>query len=829
MEVDARKLQDDPTSHCWSFGSINHPSSQSRKISVGIMVDSLQKKSGEASKEGDIAELNAERVNPDARKSAKGKSKIEVMQTEAVEPVNSPWVTTRTFYPKETTLETLLCPEQISDLPASERQRKHNRAKNAAITHSVHLFTNNTSILSDGDTQKKFNGVTYERKGRRDGSTERVPDFTFATVPDVLKSSEKGMEDKMNTTENGKTESLRLKLQEILGTVSSPNDHFPESPSRELGANCINPEQTFIEVGDAVVKHRQSSKNREQTLDKIGDTLSKPRQNSDTIETDSDCPDHGVRRPVTRSFTRKRAPTKAQKKTEKNAQLSGYKQKHQGKNINSCEDGLPRRLRTTFGGISSLFTQKKNEKHNSRTESLSFLHKRDVTDKIQEVTHRSETPVTVQKTSSLGKIRDYYGFKPGKESDYLGVEKNISRSNSHNSPLTNNTDNQYGNFDSPEYREQQKGIGTASMGHQENIGGPSVRNFVTLPDELQSPTLGINTPISRSSLSSMPKPDKMGDIRGLTALQSSKFDCYDDVRIESSVSLDDAEELRGFPTRKASTEVEGKYEAHLSESSSDDMHSGSSVEGSPANDKYDRIRCGGRNTLFEETRTAKKLKFMFRPAEKLSSLETPVQLNDINTRSPSVKEKEESNLIPEPENDQVDGLARAIELFALKLEKLKSKINLVTGKKSSEILMSVAEDIHVRLQNVESQIQTDMGKLKNVSTLKRKRMETRFGEQEEQLQSIYEKFKEQINQHLLDCRSTFEGLEADQLEFKGTIEKRKTSHQKLLLQAEEAIETLLNDAQRRITATHEAIWAGEDASVETDCSFVFERGYSMLT
>lgn len=48
-------------------------------------------------------------------------------------------------------------------------------------------------------------------------------------------------------------------------------------------------------------------------------------------------------------------------------------------------------------------------------------------------------------------------------------------------------------------------------------------------------------------------------------------------------------------------------------------------------------------------------------------------------------------------------------------------------------------------------------------------------EQQEQLKLIYEKFKEEVDQHLQDCRSTFEGLEADQLEFKGNMEKQSTS------------------------------------------------------
>ena len=508
------------------------------------MVDSLQKKTSEASKEGDIAELNAERLKSDVRKSAKGKGKIKEMeapkktkQTEATEPVNSPWITTRTSYPKATTSETLLCPERISNLPGSGRLCKYDGVQNAASTHSVHLFTKNTPVLSHDDKQKKFNGITYERKGKRDGSTERVQEFTFATVPDVAKSDKKVIEDKADTTENGKTESLRLKLQEILGTVSSPNDHCPKSPTLGVGANGINPEQTFNEMGDAVLKHRQISENREQTFDKIDDTLSKPKQNSDTIETDSDRPDHRVRRPVTRSLTRKRAPTKAQKKTKKIGQLSGYKLKQQEKNIQSCEDGFSRRLHATVGGSSSMFTQKKKEKMNSGVEPRSLFHERDAADKMEAVIHRSETPLSAQKTSSLGKVRGYYGFKPEKERGYLGLEKNISKTNSYNSPLTNKTGKQYGNFDSPENIDQQKDISIPTLGHQENIASPSVWNPVNIQDGLQSPALGINTPISSSSLSSMPKPNKMGEIRGFRALQSNKIECYDNARIESSVSL----------------------------------------------------------------------------------------------------------------------------------------------------------------------------------------------------------------------------------------------------------------------------------------------------
>ncbi|KAF4371730.1 hypothetical protein G4B88_030834 [Cannabis sativa] len=878
VEFDSQQLRDEQMNHYWSLGSNNHPSSQSRKISIGILVDSLQ---NSASKDGDIAKPNAERVKyaSDARKSAKGKSKIEgtttpqkTKQTEAIEPPKSPWINTRNFFPKATTNSaTILCSERISNSPAS----------------------------------KKFNGVTYERKGRRDGSREREPEFTFATMADVSKSDKEVIENKANA--NGKTENLRLKLQEILGAVSTPNEQSPKSPTPDLGVNRINQEQALDEMGDPVDNHIQSPEKREQTFDKIGgtlskpgqsrenreqtsdkagdtskfrqnrenraqtsdkicdtvskprksreskehaydkigDALSKPRQNSDTIETDSDS-DYRVKRPVTRSSTRKRAPAKAQTRTKKSGQLSGYKLKQQEKNISYCEDKIPRRL-SNAGGSSSMFAQKKSDKKSFRVEPRTLFHEKNIADKIQEVSHRSERSPPALKTSSLGKFRDYNGYEPEKEEDYLRVKKNISN----NSPLRDNRDNEYGNFENPDNRDQHKDIGTPSMKRQENSGSPAVRNVVykdigtpsmkrqensgspavrnvvnNLKDGFRSPTFGINTPLSSSSLSSMPNSEKMGEVRSFRVLQNKLFNCSDDAQIEPSVSLINAsaEKLKGFPTRRASTKAKEKYvETPLSDSSSDDdTRPPSSEEGSPINDKFDR--CRERNSLLPEKSTAKRMKFLFRSAEKLRSVETNVQLDDVITRSPSIKGRGETSWTPEQQHDQEDGLARALELFALELQKLKSKIKSVTSKKSSEILMSVVEDIHLRLHNVESQIQTDMGKLKSVSTLKRKRMDTKFEEQQEKLQLIYERFKEQINQHLQDCKSSFDGLETDHLQLKETMEKRKISHRKLMLQVEEAIQTLLNDAERKITATHEAIWAGKDASVETDCSFVFARG-----
>lgn len=47
-------------------------------------------------------------------------------------------------------------------------------------------------------------------------------------------------------------------------------------------------------------------------------------------------------------------------------------------------------------------------------------------------------------------------------------------------------------------------------------------------------------------------------------------------------------------------------------------------------------------------------------------------------------------------------------LFAISLEKVRSKMKSVTNQRSAEILESVAENIHTQLQNAEFQIKADM-------------------------------------------------------------------------------------------------------------------------
>ncbi|KAG0482930.1 hypothetical protein HPP92_011014 [Vanilla planifolia] len=147
-----------------------------------------------------------------------------------------------------------------------------------------------------------------------------------------------------------------------------------------------------------------------------------------------------------------------------------------------------------------------------------------------------------------------------------------------------------------------------------------------------------------------------------------------------------------------------------------------------------------------------------------------------------------------------DNLARVVNQLALSLKRFKSKIILHTNKKSCEIVASVANTIKLQLEDVESKIHEETGQLRLASKSKRKRLESQFDGHHEKLKLLHEKFKEEVNQQILNCSSTLEELEAQNTELKGTADRHKATHGKLLIQVEEAMKDQLTAAEASIAA-----------------------------
>ena len=513
-------------SDCRSIGTNYHPSSQSRKISIGVMVDSVAKKVPGAAKEDEVA-VPTERMNLNVENSIEVKKKgqdvtapVKRKPIVAPEQETSPWITTRSPYQQAPFPETTHHSEQPA---TSARQNKLNGQKNAPAKYSVQYFTNKTSILqSDSGKKQKCVGITYKRKGVKDGSTERVKEFSFAAAQEIHVSDKVTIEDKSDKTEK-QTETLRMKLWEILGNISSSKNQYSNSQSHEVGANNLKPGQNFDQQGSKVVRSRQ---------------------NSDTIETDSEDPDITLKRPVTRSLTRKRASPKVQAKLTKHGPSSGYIQKNQEKNIFSFKEGWSGRVYGAASGGSSKPMRKKSEKKSTKIEPRKILFPdKEIADKIQGASYRSETTPPAEKTSSPGnKMRDVPDCSPENEREYLEVETKIQEQNSRQSPLTDKTDQQE-DFNSPANEDQ-----------QEDIASPSLENVVDQQDDFQSPTFRLQTPTSSSTPTSTPKTDELvhdvpnpapterrftvGNIRSFRNFHTSRPDHYgSNAQKEYSVSL----------------------------------------------------------------------------------------------------------------------------------------------------------------------------------------------------------------------------------------------------------------------------------------------------
>ncbi|MBA0674823.1 hypothetical protein Goari_016397 [Gossypium aridum] len=725
-------------SDCRSLGSNFHPSSQSRKISIGVILDSLvERKLGDI-KEDECKQSNTERIKPDNGIYAEGKNKGEAAttpkgkQTEHAEQVKSPWITPGKSLAARTASSNL-------------GQKKHKKAKDVPVTYSVQFFSNKTfnaqNVRSKQNSFDSFiDDLTYKRKGRNDGNSQKV-EFNLADAGKVLESDKLVLEGKANKTQNKPTETLKMKLQELLGNVSSPESQLSRSQDQEANANNLKPQIS---------------------ADHMGHTVVKPRQNSDTIETNSENPDQIIKRPVTNSLTRKRAPAAVQ--TNKTKVGLSSKQKHRER-IVSFREGRSTKLDGAVNTGSKLSRKKKIQKKSSKTDSrkICFAEEGNA-DEIKQTSYRSETL--------------FFSEKRGE--NFERVQENHFFS----SPVTNkNQPVNYENPTSPEKRDK-----------QEDFGNISLRNVVHTQDNFPSPTFGFRTPILNTSPSPTPKtmereqvacspvPSERGfttgNIRCFRNFQVSRPVCNkSNAQAHSPVSLTILQDSdMGIEHIKRYAHSKPSSEERLAESFEDC---------SPIIKRYN---CHTENQISLDTDVFEKPNFSRCPIKWLRNHED-ITLSECTPTTASQKGARigESVWFHEPlEQDQEDELTRAVTLFTSALETFKRKMDSTTSKKSSEILVSISEEINSLLLNAQSEIESDVGKLTSLNKTKKKRLETRlqegldfpfcllnfFTEQQEQLKLILQNFKEDIHHYLLDCNSILEGMEAHQIELKGIMKKQ---------------------------------------------------------
>ncbi|KAM7274611.1 hypothetical protein ACFE04_016477 [Oxalis oulophora] len=835
MDVATKQyLRDDRTSDCRSMCSNYRPSSQSRKMSIGILVDSIVKKTIGNGNKDDAAARIVERENSNEGNSGNGKNKEEqvkaAIKRKDLEQVGSPWISTKSYQRETPASENTFQAKENSLSIGRDKKKKLNGLKDT-LTPSVQFFGNQTSIIQPADTNlKKFAGIAYKGNTKQDNS-EKENGFAFPTAQENV-----GPEKQVTAN---KTETLKLKLWEVLGNVASPKSKPSDSQAPETAADKLKPA-------------------------KIGDKkLDISRQNSDPIETDSENPDQKLKRPLTRSSTRNRVPAKRQSVKSKTGLSSSPKQKHHEKNkitskeewlskidgANKCGSTLPARRRSqrkssAIAARKISFTEKESSDKNEQTVNgsqaspsvgkTSSQHKKVGDTLIGEKTKHSDTKSKIEdnslhqspvrKTNQQDEffspvLPENHKHQQGSHSSFenmvdpldnyqsptFRINTPISTPGSSTTPKANLTEHSvsspsigkrytienFRNFKSSEDQEQQEGIRPSSF-----------ENTVDPQENYQSPAIGINTPISSSGLSPTPEANKMKcgvcspvterrftmeNICSFKNLQTAKSNSFRSSKEPDS--SDDEEELKDSPfTKPTHTNERKDTETGLPESSSEEEDSESSEEGSPV------IKGHRGREATPEVVISRKSEFSLRPNKRLRQDEN-TEINEFTPPWPSSKGIKEGVWNHEPSEQTEEGdLTRVVTLLSLALENFKKKMNLAAQKKSSEILISASEGMQSQLQE----------KLATFSKSKRKRMESKFQEHQQQLKLIHEKFKEDLQQHLQDCKGTLEGLEGHRIELKETAKKQKASHQELLSHVEESVESQLSDAERRIRSVHKA-------------------------
>ncbi|KAK4406868.1 hypothetical protein Sango_0267800 [Sesamum angolense] len=211
---------------------------------IGVLIDSISKADTKHINESvmQIAqkELLAKGI---ASKIVKGHTPLVDKHVTDLNKDTSPWVSTRSFNPK-----------------------------------------GSSSVAEANECRQKTCGkATYSREAGKVSDEEDVEHFVSSTEPGVL-LEKKQVEDKDRETETGGRETLRMKLWEILGNVSSSNKQC-------LSSVELHPDQE---------------------RDGTHSPIEKRNPNSDTIESDSEM--HAFMRPLTRSLVQEKASTKNQHK-----------------------------------------------------------------------------------------------------------------------------------------------------------------------------------------------------------------------------------------------------------------------------------------------------------------------------------------------------------------------------------------------------------------------------------------------------------------------------------------------------------------------------------
>ncbi|XP_023640596.1 meiosis-specific protein ASY3 [Capsella rubella] len=764
-----------------SFGSNYHPSSQSRKISIGVMADSQPKRNpGPDKADGDViarVEKLKSAAATDLQSNKKDKGDLSARQRSSAQVtghVTSPW---RSSNRKLGTLENVLC-KQTSSFSGSKGVNKElDGVHQAPARESFQDFPISSPQHSHGELNGGRNNKVL------DMSPEGMEEPPSAVLQQKVASQREEME-QPGKEKIGSTDALRSKLWEILGKAS---------PANNKDVNSETPE---------VVKANLKLSQDKGSYD---DPLIKPIHNSDSIETDSESPEDAARRPVTRSLLKRVGAKGVQKRTKAGAN-TGRKTAEQVNNIFSFDEGF-RGKAGTAAMNSAVMPKKQRGRRKNTVVQCRKAHSRrkDEVDGIRKEASKSNTPPHSESTET-GK-RSSFSDKKGSSHELHPQSKAWK----HKPDISTKEKDFHPSPEAETAATAKMFQGLSKNGEiQERTSNVFMENSAEPENEFQSPTFGYKAPISSPSPCFSPgvsplQPRNISPTLDETETPIFSFGTKKTSQGTTGQASDIERRLPDFLEKKRDSSFrresspEQNEDLVLSDRSSDEGDSDGSGEDSPVLGHYNSPK---------ERETAnwsnEKSKLGSSSAKRNSNFKGTgcVVLSPPTSLSEGIHKTDSFQHCPEMDED--DGLGRAVALFALALQNYEKKLKSAAEKKSSEIIASVSEEIHLELENVKSHIITEAGKTSNLAKTKRKHAETKLQEQQEKMRMIHEKFKDDVSHHLEDFKTTIEGLEANHSELKGSIKKQRTSHQKLIAQFEGGIETKLENATKRIKSVNKS-------------------------
>ncbi|KAH0459973.1 hypothetical protein IEQ34_010636 [Dendrobium chrysotoxum] len=806
-------------SDCRSLGSNQHQSGRSAKASIGITVEKSPTVASGVGKE-DAPALHSAEIHS----SGKGMGVGE--QSRPHGEVNS-----------ETTKVELKGQKNSECLPSRSSCCKTSNAD------ASKFYVNQLPVLpSVVSTHKKVVGLAYEHDREQRGDAYLDQGLTFASMKktnllDQEISGEPTVQPYKSTTDG-----LKMKLWEILGGAPSQKENIINSKNIDTGK-----ENVCVEYNRGLQKGR----------------VARPKPSSDPIETDSDSPNQTIRRPATRSMTRKKISDKIGKKLD-DALNNG--KKPLSSTCSDCKHKAKENLRGS--GDENIFFSFGRDDQRMQNQSVYAKSEADI--EFRKISGSiSDMNPNVQTNFKCKDKEDIFSFalavgnkrtsvKSANEKRNAAIEKetiyvpNLSSSKStlqknekkksfpsakvlqsmndietspcmscpsktqSMQPKTAQNDSQnsqmnaqnlsgipfvleavaYENTQSSLLKKEKRSCGPVNSSamlkfasqHDKATRSP-VTSSADTTDDLQSPTLAGKV---TTATSSRPSNEIVG-----SPLQSRKIEFT--WNFNNSDILDNKPRSGGSGTNtESSDDTREVYESRDEDSTFMDGNETKEQLSLSPKARHDSDSFGAEELKIKGFRQTRK---WFPSVDNLDK--TPLKLHKRRrVHGPKdAKLRDETNDLYEASEQSVeDSLARAVSQLALALRRINSKIQLHTSKKSCEIISAVAEKIKQQLQDFDSKIQEDMGKFNGASKSKRKHLESRFEEHQERLGLIHEKYKEDFNHQLLNCSSTLEELEAQNVEIKVTADRQKVLHRKLLLQIEETMKDQLNVAETSITA-----------------------------